>query len=73
MSVSDKNTKRFKIAVKQLNKVIKDCKLESKGCFVYLDASNNLSLLSGEFEIGEDGDSESTLAEESLDSGCGDW
>ena len=77
MPVSDKNLARFKRAVKQLNAVIRDCENDCADDehtpYAYLDGSDNFVLLTGEFEIGEQGDHDSILITETLKAGGGDW
>lgn len=73
MAVSDKNVQRFKRAVKQLNSVIADCKKDSPECFVYLDGSATLFLMSGDLQIGEEGVEDTILTEQNLSASGGDW
>lgn len=73
MAVSDKNIARFKRAVKQLNKVIKDCQDDDADVFAFLDGNSSLYLMSGESQIGEDGVQDTILAYEQLNASGGDW
>lgn len=77
MPVSPANQKRFKDAVKKLNAVIADCKKDCTGDphtpIAYLDGSNTLCLLTGEFKPGEEGDQSSILVSATLSASGGDW
>ena len=73
IKVSDKNLARFKRAVRQLDKVIRDCKKDNPEAFAYLDGGGTLSLMSGDREIGQVGIEDTIITSENLTSKCGDW
>lgn len=74
MAVSERNLKRFERAVKQLDKVLADCKKELPHCNIYVDGSGSMNLMDGSKQIGEIGDQETILASAHVrDCGGGDW
>ncbi|MBC3871514.1 hypothetical protein [Undibacterium oligocarboniphilum] len=77
MPVSAKNIAKFKAATRALNAAISacinDCANDEYKPFAYLDGNDSISLLSGEFGIGEDGVDETVLISAPLNAACGDW
>lgn len=74
MAVSERNIKRFERAIRQIDKILVDCKKELPDCNVYLDGGGNMCLMDGSREIGEFDVKDTILAQEHIrDCGGGDW
>ncbi|MES2877548.1 MAG: hypothetical protein V4713_03930 [Pseudomonadota bacterium] len=72
-TISEKNLRAFRAAVKKLDAVIADCRKENPACKAYLDGNQNFCLMDGSKSIGEEGDQETILAEGRLAAHAGDW
>lgn len=72
-TISEKNLRAFRAAVKKLDTVIAECQKENPACVAYLDGSQRFCLMDGSKSLGEEGDQESILAEGHLNANGGDW